>query len=421
MARPDRSRAAVVTGIGIVAPGSGSGARGFWDLLVSGATATGPVTLFDPSDFRSRVAAEVTIALPAATAQKRAGQFLRLAAREAIADSGLGLVPLQPGSVATVVGSALSGLDGATTGLWRVVPGRAMPVLLNAQGASADDTAARGVLAAEAAAALGSGPALRVGGGDHAGTEAVARAMRLIEAGRADVVLAGAAEAPITPMSMAAVDAVGACSRADVAPQLASRPFDLHRDGFVLGEGAAVLVIEEASAARHRGARIYAELIAAVVLTPATFPPDSDAAQTAERRLALAVTSALRQARLDPQAVGYVSAHGTGGREDDRREVAALKRALGQAAETVPVSSIKAAIGHGLGAAGALQLAAAALSVTHAVVPPTATLLHPDPECDLDHVRGQAQERRLGVALATSGGLDGARGAVLLGHPDRRS
>jgi minimal PKS ketosynthase (KS/KS alpha) len=255
------------------------------------------------------------------------------------------------------------------------------------------------------------GPAAVISTGCTSGLDAVGYGHQLIEDGDADVVIAGAADAPISPISMACFDAIRATSARNDDPEHASRPFDATRDGFVMGEGAAVLILEEFEHARRRGAEVLCEV--------AGFANRSNAFHMTGLRpdgieMAEAITDALGQARLDPTAVSYVNAHGSGTKQNDRHETAAFKRSLGQHAYDVPVSSIKSMVGHSLGAIGAIELAACVLAIRHGVIPPTANLENADPECDLDYVPKNAREQRIDVALSVGSGFGGFQSAAVL-------
>jgi minimal PKS ketosynthase (KS/KS alpha) len=229
-------------------------------------------------------------------------------------------------------------------------------------------------------------------------------------------VIAGAAEAGISRLNMASFDPIGATSTRNDDPATASRPFDRERDGFVMGEGAAVLVLEEREHARARGARIYCEVTG--------YASRSNAFHMTGLRpdgfeMAEAIGDALRQGGLEPADVDYVNAHGSGTRQNDIHETAALKRSLGAHAYSVPVSSIKSMVGHSLGAIGAIEVAACALAIEHGVVPPTANLGVPDPECDLDYTPRHARRRHVGAALCTGSGFGGFQSAIVLAEPER--
>jgi minimal PKS ketosynthase (KS/KS alpha) len=428
------ARRAAVTGIGVVAPG-GVGCKEFWSLLTDGRTATRRLSFFDPAPFRSQVAAEcdfdpVACGLSAQQVARndRFVQFALVAAAEAVADSGLELGgasgevgdddPADP--AAPVVGVSLGSAVGATTRLeneyvavsdrgrhWEVDSRYASSFLYHALIPSC--------LATEVACMVGAhGPSFVVSTGCTSGIDAVGYGGELIAHGEADVVIAGASDAPLSPISIACFDAIRATSARNDDPEHASRPFDAFRDGFVMGEGAAVLVLEESGRARARGAHVYCEV--------AGYASRSNAYHMTGLRpdgveMAEAIRVALDQARLDPTAVDYVNAHGSGTKQNDRHETAAFKRSLGQHAYEVPVSSIKSMVGHSLGAIGAIEVAACALAVEHNVVPPTANWETRDPECDLDYVPQEARDQRVDVALSVGSGFGGFQSAIVLARP----
>lgn len=412
-------REAVVTGIGVVAPG-GIGATAFWDLLTAGRTATRGITLFDPAGYRSRIAAEVDFD-PAAhglddhqvARMDRYVQFAAVAVAEALADSAAPLSEVAPWRVGVSMGTAV----GATTRLdreytavshggadWVVDPARTAPHLNLALMPS--------TLSGEVADLVGArGPVRTVSTGCTSGLDAVGYAAQAIEDDLADIVVAGAAESPIAPIAMACFDAIKATSNSNDDPAGASRPFDRDRNGFVMGEGAAVLVLEEASAARRRGARVRCRV--------AGFANHGNAFHmTGLRRegveMARAITTALDRARRPATDVDYVNAHGSGTVQNDRHETDAVKRSLGEHARRVPMTSIKSMVGHSLGAIGSIELAACVLAMDTGVVPPTANLATPDPECDLDYVPVTARERRTDVVLSVGSGFGGFQSAVVL-------
>lgn len=418
-------RRVAVTGIGVVAPG-GIGREPFWRLLTDGRTATRRTTLFDASGFLSQVSAECDFDPVAAglTAQEihrndRYVQFALAAADEALADSGLAAADRDPERTGVVVGSAV----GATTRLeqeyvavsdrgrhWQVDPRYATRFLYQALVPSS--------LAAEVACRYTAhGPAAVVSTGCTSGIDAVGHGYQLVADGEVDVAVAGATDAPISPISVACFDAIRATTTRNDDPAHASRPFDATRDGFVMGEGAAVLVLEELGRARRRGAPVYAEV--------AGYASRCNAYHMTGLRpdgveLAAAIRAALAEARLDPTAVSYVNAHGSGTVQNDRHETAAFKRSLGDHAYAVPVSSIKSMVGHSLGAIGAVEVAACALAVARGAVPPTANWAHPDPECDLDYVPGTARQQSVDVALSVGSGFGGFQSAIVLNRPEVR-
>ncbi|UOX84606.1 beta-ketoacyl-[acyl-carrier-protein] synthase family protein [Amycolatopsis sp. FBCC-B4732] len=416
------ARRVVVTGVGVTAPG-GVGAKDFWSLLSEGRTATRRISFFDPSPFRSQVAAEIDfdaellgLGPQEIRRMDRAAQLAVVTAREAAADSGLEFAGLPPHRVGVTVGSAV----GATTGLdqeYRTVSdgGRlelvdheyAVPHLYNYFVPSS--------FAAEVAWTVGAGgPVSVVSTGCTSGLDAVGHATELIREGSADVVLAGATDAPISPITVACFDAIKATTPRNDDPEHASRPFDGTRNGFVLGEGSAMFVLEELESARRRGAQVYAEVAGFASRCNAYhmtgLRPDG-------REMAEAIRVALGEARLAPDAVDYVNAHGSGTRQNDRHETAAFKLSLGEHAHRVPISSVKSMVGHSLGAIGSIEVAASVLAMRENVVPPTANLHIADPECDLDYVPVTAREHRTDTVLSVGSGFGGFQSAIVLTRP----
>jgi minimal PKS ketosynthase (KS/KS alpha) len=418
------NRRVAVTGLGVVAPG-GTGVPAFWDLLTAGRTATRGITLFDPQGFRSRIAAECDfdpaaagISPELAERTDRYVQFALTAAREAVRDSGLDLAAEDPWRIGTSLGSAVGGTTrlehdyvavSAQGSRWDVAHEPAGPHLHRAFQPSA--------LASEVAEDLGArGPVQTVSTGCTSGLDAVGHAFHLVQEGRADVIVAGAADSPISPITVACFDAIKATSTRNDDPAHASRPFDADRDGFVLGEGAAVLLLEEWEHARARGAVIHCELRGFATFGNAYHMTGL----TAEgREMSEAIDHALAEARIDRTGVDYVNAHGSGTKQNDRHETAAVKRSLGEHARTVPMSSIKSMVGHSLGAIGAIELAACTLALKHGVVPPTANYETPDPDCDLDYVPRTAREAPLRSVLSVGSGFGGFQSAVVLAHAER--
>ncbi|MCX5372727.1 beta-ketoacyl synthase [Streptomyces sp. NBC_00103] len=417
-------RRVVITGVGVTAPG-GQGIKAFWNLLTDGRTATRRISFFDPTPFRSQVAAEVDFdpELCGLTPQEirrmdRAAQFAVVTAREAVADSGLAFEAIDPRRTGVTIGSAV----GATMGLdeeYRTVSdgGRleqvdhtyAVPHLYNYMVPSS--------FAAEVAWAVGAeGPATVVSTGCTSGLDAVGYAADLVREGTADVMIAGATDAPISPITVACFDAIKATTPRNDDAEHASRPFDASRNGFVLGEGSAVFVLEDLEHARDRGARIYAEV--------AGFATRSNAFHMTGLRpdgteMAEAIRVALDEARLNPEDLDYINAHGSGTKQNDRHETAAFKSSLGAHAYRTPVSSIKSMVGHSLGAIGSIEIAASVLAMVHNVVPPTANLHTPDPECDLDYVPLTARDQLTDAVLSVGSGFGGFQSAIVLARPDR--
>ncbi|AYC43054.1 beta-ketoacyl-[acyl-carrier-protein] synthase family protein [Streptomyces griseorubiginosus] len=418
------ARRVVITGVEVLAPG-GVGARKFWELLTEGRTATRGITFFDPSPFRSRVAAEVDfdpyahgLTRQEVRRMDRAAQFAVVAARGAVTDSGLALDALDPYRIGVTVGTAV----GSTMSLdedYRMVSddGRldlvdhtyADPYFYNYFVPSS--------FAAEVARAVGAqGPSSVVSAGCTSGLDSVGYAAELIREGTADVVVTGATDAPISPITLACFDAIKATTPRNDEPEQASRPFDGTRNGFVLGEGAAAFVLEELESARRRGARIYAEIAGYATRSNAYHMTGlrADGAEMAE-----AITVALDEARMNPTDIDYINAHGSGTKQNDRHETAAFKRSLGDHAYRTPVSSIKSMVGHSLGAIGSIEIAASILAIQHNVVPPTANLHTPDPECDLDYVPLTSRDQLVDAVLTVGSGFGGFQSAMVLAQPER--
>ncbi|WP_433553425.1 beta-ketoacyl-[acyl-carrier-protein] synthase family protein [Micromonospora zamorensis] len=417
-------RRVVITGVEVLAPG-GLGRNHFWDLLSEGRTATRGITFFDPAPFRSRVAAEIDfspeehgLSPQEIRRMDRAAQFAVVAARSAVADSGIVLDSCDPYRIGVTVGSAV----GATMGLdeeYRVVSdgGRlhlvdhryAVPHLYNYLVPSS--------FSAEVAWAVGAqGPNTVISTGCTSGIDSVGYAAELIREGSADVMVAGSSDAPISPITMACFDAIKATTPRSDEPERASRPFDGTRNGFVLGEGAAVFVLEELESARRRGAHLYAEIAGYATRSNAYHMTGlrPDGAEMAE-----AIRVALDEARINPDDIDYVNAHGSGTKQNDRHETAAVKRSLGEHAYRTPMSSIKSMVGHSLGAIGSIEIAACALAMEHSVVPPTANLHTPDPECDLDYVPITARDQMVDTVLTVGSGFGGFQSAMVLARPKR--
>lgn len=412
-------RRVVITGIGVLAPG-GVGAKAFWSLLSEGRTATRRLSFFDPGPYRSRIAAEVDFDPEAhglgpqeIRRMDRSAQFVVSTAAEAVGDSGLEFTRADPARIGVSVGSAV----GATMSLeeeYRTVSdgGRlelvdhayTVPHLYSHFVPSS--------LAAETAWRVGAeGPVAVVSTGCTSGLDSVGHAAELIREGAADIVVAGATDAPISPITVACFDAIKATSPSNDDAEHASRPFDARRNGFVLAEGSAMMVLEDLESARRRGAHIYAEIAGYATRSNAYhmtgLRPDG-------REMAEAIRVAMDEARVSAEDIDYINAHGSGTKQNDRHETAAFKRVLGEHAYRTPVSSIKSMIGHSLGAIGSIEIVASVLAIENNVVPPTANLHEPDPECDLDYVPVTAREWRTGTVLTVGSGFGGFQSAMVL-------
>ncbi|MFD7709346.1 beta-ketoacyl-[acyl-carrier-protein] synthase family protein [Streptomyces sp. NPDC059785] len=417
------TRRAVITGIGVRTPG-GRGTQEFWDLLTAGRTATRPITFFDASPFRSRIAGEADFDAGAEgftpreiRRMDRATQFAVACTRDAVADSGLDFAALDARRVGVALGSAVASATSLENEYlvmsdagreWLVDPAHLSPYMF--------DYLSPGAMPAEIAWEVGAeGPVTMVSDGCTSGLDAVGYGAQLIREGSADTVLAGAADTPVSPIVVACFDAIKATTPRNDEPATASRPFDGTRNGFVLAEGAAMFVIEEYEAARARGAHVYAVIGGYATRSNAYH---MTGLKKDGREMAEAIRAALDESRLDRTAVDYVNAHGSGTKQNDRHETAAFKRSLGEHAYAVPVSSIKSMVGHSLGAIGSIEIAASALAIRHGVVPPTANLHTPDPECDLDYVPRLAREQRVDTVLTVGSGFGGFQSAMVLHGPE---
>ncbi|MGW1192930.1 beta-ketoacyl-[acyl-carrier-protein] synthase family protein [Streptomyces sp. NPDC002559] len=417
-------RRVVITGIGVTAPG-GAGTEEFWQLLADGRTATRRISLFDPAPFRSQVAAEVDFDAGAAglTPQEirrmdRAAQLAVVTAREAVADSGLTFEQLDPTRTGVTIGSAVGATMGLDEEYCTVSDGGRLELVDHTYAVPhLYDYMTPSSFAAEVAWAVGAeGPASVVSTGCTSGLDSIGYATEVLREGAADVMIAGATDAPISPITVACFDAIKATTPRNDDPEHASRPFDASRNGFVLGEGSAVFVLETAESARRRGAHVYAEVAGYATRSNAFhmtgLRPDG-------KEMAEAIRVAMAQARVNADEIDYINAHGSGTKQNDRHETAAFKRSLGDAAHRIPISSIKSMVGHSLGAVGSIELAASALAMEHHTVPPTANLHTPDPECDLDYTPLTARERRIDTVLSVGSGFGGFQSAVVLARPDR--
>lgn len=411
-------RRVVITGLGVVAP-NGIGAEAFWKALVAGESAVDYLTAFDATPFPCRVAAEVrgfdpTVFMPARRAKQlaRFSQFALAAARLALDDAGVRFEGLDTDATGICVGTSMNGVGD----IYEV--GRSALLKRGVDGLS-PRTAAEYVAHAAAchiAKDVGvSGAIMTLASGCTAGLDAIAWGAQAIRSGSAKLVVAGGAEAPIFATSFAALCALSVLSKQDVEPRRASRPYDLTRDGMVLGEGAALAVLEDEAHARARGARPYAEIVGYSQATETLDGPED----AREHALVKAIGRALADAGLQPDDIGYANTHGSGLRDYDVIETNAFKRALGGAAHRTPLSSIKSSIGHALAAASSFQLAAACLALYHRVLPPTINLTTPDPDCDLDYVPNAAREVEAQYALVNARAMGGTHSVMALGRPDR--
>ncbi len=400
-------RQVAVTGMGVVSP-LGCTLNRVWERLVRGVSGIRPISRFDASAFASRIAGEVVEfdvdAYIPKKEQRRMDPFSHYgmaASKMAVADAGLDFSAMDRRRAGVLVGSGIGGLQvmlDQTRVFLERGPSRFSPFMIPQM--------ITNILSGQIAIEYGlRGPNFAVVSACATATHSIGEAMRLIQYGDADVVLAGGAEAPICELGVGGFCAMRALSTRNDAPTKASRPFDKDRDGFVIAEGAAVLLLEELEHARQRGARIYCEL-AGYGRTCDAFhitAPDEGGTGAAE-----AMRLAMDDAGVGPEEVDYINAHGTSTELNDKCETLAIKTALGETqARRVMISSTKSMTGHLLGAAGAFESLVCALAIAHGVVPPTINYETPDPDCDLDYVPNTARETRVRVCLNNSLGFGG--------------
>jgi 3-oxoacyl-[acyl-carrier-protein] synthase II len=419
----------VITGIGIVAP-NGIGRREFCDAIFEGRSGVDYIQSFDTTGLNIKIAGEVKNfdVLPYLGEHKknlklmsRAVRFAVGAAAMAVDDSGLDTGHLDPGRLGVCMGAGITPID-----VSELVP----PILRSVGEDGTFDIGRFAQARSEsifplwllqhlpnmAAAHISilhhaMGPNNTIVTACAAGTQAVGEAFRLIARGDADAMLAGGCDSRLDPQLLVAYSAMKAVSQSMRPPAEVSRPFDAQRDGFVLGEGAAVMLMESYKHARRRGARIYAE----VTGYGSSFDAFGITRPEPEGRgAALSMSSALREARLDPADIDYINAHGTSTKLNDLMETVAVKRVFGHRAGSIPMSSQKSMIGHLIGASGAVEAAATALSIERGVVPPTINLATPDPECDLDYVPNTSREMPLQTALSNSFGFGGQNASLVM-------
>ena len=406
-------RRVVITGLGAVTP-LGNDVRSSWEELVAGRGAAGPITSFDTTGFAVRFACEVKDFEPTqwvdrkqARRMDRFAQLLVAAAHQARADAGL-VVEGESDRVGISVATAMGGVDSFESACEALItrgPGRVNPFSITA--IIPNIGAARVSIELSA-----NGPSTCQCTACAASTMAIGDGMDAIRLGRADVMLAGGSEAPITRIGIAGFGAMRALSERNDDPEHASRPFDADRDGFVMGEAGAVLVLEELGHATRRGARIYAELAGYGVSSDAQHLTEPDRTGESPAR---AMRMAFADAGVSPDQIDYINAHGTSTPLGDASETRVIKRALGEhVAREVPISSTKGATGHTLGASGAVEAIFCALAIHEGVLPPTINYESPDPECDLDYIPNEAREADVGIAVSNSSGFGGHNALIVL-------
>ena len=406
------TRRVVVSGVGVISP-VGIGAQENWSALTQGRSGVGFITRFDRTDFPVQIAAEVKGFQAESFIDKKILkqmdlfiQYAVAAAKMAMDDSGLVVDASNAERVGTLVGAGLGGLpeiEETHRGMLEKGPRRISPFFIPrlianlAPGQISIMFGAKGPNACTVTACT-------------SGTHSIGDAMKIIQRGDADAMIAGGTESTITPLCLGGFAAMKALSRRSDDPTKASRPFDRDRDGFVVGEGAGILVLEEYEFAKKRGARIYAELVGYGMSADAhhiTMPaPEGEGAQRCMR-------AALKDAQMNPDAIDYINAHGTSTEYNDALETLAIKRVFGDHAKKLKISSTKSMTGHLLGGAGGIESVYSVMAIDRGVIPPTINQENPDPACDLDYVPNVAQEKRLTTVMSNSFGFGGTNGTLI--------
>ena len=409
----------VITGMGCITP-LGNDADSLWDAILAGRSGVGPITHYDPSEFKTQFAAEVKgfdgatlFGSREARRMDRFAQFAVAASMQAVTDAHLTIDDSNRDRTGVVIGTGIGGL-GTLFEQMQVYsergPARVSPFLVPMM---IPDTGA-GMVAIQ----LGlRGPNMAVVTACATGTNAIGEAAEMIRRGKADVMLAGGAEASIVPIAMAGLNVMTALSTNNEDPQGASRPFDLNRDGFVMGEGAAVLVLESLESAQARGAAILAEVLGYAATNDAyhiTAPAENGAGA------ALCMRVALEDAGLGTNDIDYINAHGTSTQINDKSETAAIKTVFGEQAYNIPISSTKSMTGHMLGASGAVEALICVKTIREGVLPPTINYETPDPECDLDYVPNAARPTRMRRVMSNSFGFGGHNAVIILGELEEK-
>lgn len=405
-------RRVVITGLGAVTP-VGNNVPDYWSALINGKSGVDRISLFDPSDYTTQIAAEVKNFDPTEIFDKKEVRrtarfilFATVAAVEAVKDSGLN-IELEAERVGVEVGSGMGGMEILEDNMRTLIekgPSKvspfAVPMMItdSAAGQISIKTGAKGPNSCSVTACASA-------------THSIGNAFRLIQNGYAEAMIAGGTEAVITPLGVAAFASARALSTRNDEPQKASRPFDMNRDGFVMGEGSGMVVLEEYEHAKARGARIYAELVgfastgdAYHITAPA---PEGEGSRRA-------IKMVMEEVGVSPDQIDYLNAHGTSTDLNDKYETAAIKWAFGEAAPKVNISSTKSMTGHLLGAAGAVELIAAVKAIENSLIPPTINYETPDPECDLNYTPNTPVKREIRYAMSTSLGFGGHNSVLVV-------
>jgi 3-oxoacyl-[acyl-carrier-protein] synthase II len=406
------NRRVVITGLGVVSP-VGNDIATFWKNLTEGRSGIRPYTAFNSEGYDCKIAGEVkkidlvTFFKNPKDARRadRFTQFAMAASKMALADAGFDPATINPERVGVMIGSGIGGLQSMemeTKRLYEKGPSRVSPFTIPMM----ISNMASGLVSMEFGFC---GPNMSIVTACATSNNTIGEAWRIIKFGDADAFVAGGTEATISPLGIAGFASMRALSTRNDEPEKASRPFDKDRDGFVMGEGAGILVIEELEHAKRRGAPIYCELVGYGLSADAyhmTMPLPEGASRCMQM--------AMRHAQVNPQDLNYINAHATSTPIGDISETKAMKQALGDPIYKIPVSSTKSMTGHLLGAAGGIELAACALAIKHGIIPPTINLETPDPECDLDYVPNVARETKVRVAMSNSFGFGGHNATLIV-------
>ncbi len=409
------TRRVVITGLGAVTP-LGNDVPTTWSGVIAGRSGAGPITQFDTTGYKTRFACEVKdfdvtplVGKKEARRMDRFTQFAVSAAKQALDDSGVTVTPDDSWRVGVFMGTGIGGIGTLESEIRQMVtkgPDRISPFLVPMM---LPDTAA-----AQVAIQFGlRGPNMAVVTACASGNNAIGEAVDCIRRDAADVMLAGGSDAAIIPIALGGFANMTAISARNDAPECASRPFDKDRDGFVIGEGAAVLVLEGAEHARARGAKIYGEVLGYGSSDDAYHVTAPEEKGTGA---AMAMRAALKQAGLRLDQIDYINAHGTSTPLNDRSETAAIKTVFGEAAYQVPISSTKSMTGHLLGAAGAIEALFCMKVINEGIIPPTINYEHPDPDCDLDYVPNTARRKSVNIVMSNSFGFGGHNAVVIFGR-----
>ncbi len=408
-----KRRRVVVTGLGVVAP-NGIGKEEFWQANVHGKSGVDLIKSFDVLNLNSKIAAQIDNFDPlkymSNEVARRVDRFVHVgltAAKMAVEDSNLNLEKEDKDRIGVCIGSGLGGVPfheeqmmaGYQKGINRLNPLCVPKISPNSVSSHISITFNI------------TGPNMAISTACASGTHAIGQAFRMIQNNEADIVLSGGAEAPLTAFTFGAYCALHVLSRRNDSPEEASRPFDKERDGFVLGEGGGVLVLEELSHAIGRNAPIYAEIIgygsnsgAYHMVMPE--PQGKDAARV--------IVSALKDAEINPQEVDYINAHGTSTQANDKAETMTIKEVFKEHAYNIPISSTKSMIGHTIGASGAIEAIVCALAIENNLIPPTINYKYPDPECDLDYVPNEARKARVNTVISNSFGFGNNNACIVM-------